>query len=59
MTAIRTVLATPVLRMLATIIGLIGLSHAAFAAVMVLASAVAVTPPNERGFRPPSAPRCP
>lgn len=62
MTALRTVLATPVLRMLATIIGLIGcvnasiypyqsligievigLSHSAFAAVMVLASAVAVT----------------
>ncbi|MCF8484090.1 MAG: MFS transporter [Rhodobacteraceae bacterium] len=62
MTAIRTVFATPVFRMLAAIIGLIGcvnasimpyqsligienigLSHAAFAAVMVLASAVAVT----------------
>lgn len=62
MTALRTVLATPVFRMLALIIGLlgcvnasifpyqsligietIGLSHAAFAAVMVLASAVAVT----------------
>lgn len=62
MTALRTVFATPVFRMLAAIIGLIGcvnasimpyqsligienigLSHAAFAAVMVLASAVAVT----------------
>lgn len=62
MTALRTVLATPVFRMLALIIGLlgcvnasifpyqsligieaVGLSHAAFAAVMVLASAVAVT----------------
>jgi len=62
LTALRTVLATPVFRMLALIIGLlgcvnasifpyqsligietIGLSHAAFAAVMVLASAVAVT----------------
>jgi MFS transporter, SET family, sugar efflux transporter len=61
-TALRTVFATPVFRMLAAIIGLIGcvnasimpyqsligienigLSHAAFAAVMVLASAVAVT----------------
>ena len=62
MTALRTVFATPVFRMLALIIGLIGLvnaslypyqsligiemiglSHSAFAAVMVLSSAVAVT----------------
>ena len=62
MTALRLVLATPVFRMLAAVIGLmgcinasiypyqsligierIGLSHAAFAAVMVLASAVAVS----------------
>lgn len=62
MTALRTVLATPVFRMLALIIGLlgcvnasifpyqsligietIGLSHAAFAAVLVMASVVAVT----------------
>lgn len=62
MTALKTVLATPVFRMLAAIIGLlgfvnasiypyqsligieiVGLSHSAFAAVMVLSSAVAVT----------------
>lgn len=62
MTALRTVFTTPVFRMLALVIGLvgcvnasiypyqsligieiIGLSHTAFAAVMVLSSAVAVT----------------